>query len=153
MARKLVEDKTDKKLDWDRAATKGPKDKRCTGPPCLGKHKVGKNGRIKNAHMVMYRCTNDGCGIRLLYVPARGSHGAARKVTPLEHLVQEKNPDTINATAADEPEEDEKKEEEEEEERLLPWDRDKDVLTLEEYEVAVHAWVASIFHASGSPSE
>ena len=63
----------------------------------------GKKGRIKDAHMVMYRCTNDGCGIRLLYVPAVGSHGAARKVTPLEHLVQEKNPDTINAVAADEP--------------------------------------------------
>ena len=26
-------------------------------------------------------------------------------------------------------------------------------VSSEEYEVAVHAWVASIFHASGSPSE
>ena len=88
LTHKLAEDKKNGKLDWSRAEEANPRDKRCRGPPCLGNHKLDKNGRIKNNHMVMYRCTNPGCGIRLLYVPAVGSHGATRQTTPLEHLLK-----------------------------------------------------------------
>ena len=86
LAKKLAEDKGNKTLDWERAEREDPKDMRCDGPPCNGDHMIAKNGRIKNASMVMYRCTNPGCGIRLLYVPSVGSTGSTRKATPLEHL-------------------------------------------------------------------
>ena len=77
LANMLQEDKENPKLDWKRAEGMDPRDKRAVGEPCRGSHTVDKNGRIKNAHMVMYRCTAKDCGIRLLYVPSVGSVGTS----------------------------------------------------------------------------
>ena len=101
LARKLAEDREDEKLDWARAEKEDERDKRCVGAPCNGNHQVDRNGRIKNAHMVMYRCTRKDCGLRLLYIPSVGSHGNTRKATPLEHLRAAEEPENINAEGAE----------------------------------------------------
>ena len=100
LARKLAEDREDEKLDWARAEKEDERDKRCVGAPCNGNHQVDRNGRIKNAHMVMYRCTRKDCGLRLLYVPSVGSHGNTRKATPLEYLREAEEPERISALPA-----------------------------------------------------
>ena len=103
LANRLQEDKENPKLDWKRAEGMDPRDKRAVGEPCRGSHTVDKNGRIKNAHMVMYRCTAKDCSIRLLYVPSVGSVGTSRKATPLEQLIEQGTEELAADAAEDAP--------------------------------------------------
>ena len=169
LANRLEKDKEDDSLDWARAEGMDERDRRATGGTCQGDHTVGKNGRIKNSHMVMYRCTVKGCGIRLLYVPSYGSTGATRKATPLDQLV-EQGTEEIPAKAKVDPPKSAKagatpkvrankkvpsksKEDDSEEELRVPapeWDGDPE--TWEIYRDAMEEWVTMSKRRAPTPS-
>ena len=69
-----------------------PEDVRESSPPCRGTHDISAdNCRIKNQHACVAKCRE--CGIRMLYVPVKGSSGDSRKPTPLDQKTRMQRPE------------------------------------------------------------
>ena len=71
----------DPRYDWHRRQGADPRDPRCVGAPCLGNHQTIKRG--SNQHAAYYKCENEECQLRILYVPRAGAPGDRRKAHPL----------------------------------------------------------------------
>ena len=83
VVQRLELDRKDNNLVWEKATGMDPEDVRESGMPCRGMHDYSTdNCRIKNQHALVVKCRE--CGIRMLYVPVKGSSGDGRKPTPLE---------------------------------------------------------------------
>ena len=72
------------KYDETRTQPADPRDPRTLGPPCNGSHEPKRFG---NQHASWVQCLK--CKLRISYVPAFGSHGAARSAGPIAVDAQE----------------------------------------------------------------
>ena len=71
----------DSRYDWHLRHGADPRDPRCVGAPCLGNHQTIKKGRFIDA--AYYRCMDEKCQLRILYVPRAGASADRQAPHPL----------------------------------------------------------------------
>ena len=89
---RLERDRVDPNLVWEKATGMDPEDVRESGPPCRGTHDISTdNCGVNSQHALVVKRRE--CGIRMLYVPVKGSSGDSRKPTPLDKKAHLQRPE------------------------------------------------------------